>query len=172
MFDPGTSLLKWWRTASPRSRWVAGIGLFSLLATGILIVISGSPATGETYSSPDAGSTTWALLGVFVKLLVVIGLFVGSVIIFRYYSSKRPFRNASRQLEVVETIRLSPRQSLHLIRAGDRLLIVGATDQAISLVSEMVAKLDENDKTAEEIPAAPQKETFQNILASLNSIAK
>jgi flagellar biogenesis protein FliO len=38
---------------------------------------------------------------------------------------------------LLETTRLSPRQALHLIRAGGQMYLIGATDQGVTLLAEV-----------------------------------
>ena len=42
-----------------------------------------------------------------------------------------------RQLGIVETLRLSPKQVLHLVRVGNRQLLLGASDGQVALLAEL-----------------------------------
>lgn len=44
---------------------------------------------------------------------------------------------SDRQLSVIETMRLSPKQVLHLVRVGDRQLLLGASDGQVALLAEV-----------------------------------
>lgn len=44
---------------------------------------------------------------------------------------------SDRQLSVIETLRLSPKQVLHLVRVGDRQLLLGASDGQVALLAEV-----------------------------------
>ncbi len=40
-------------------------------------------------------------------------------------------------MQVVETVRLSPKQALHLVMVGDQQLLIGATDQNVALLTSV-----------------------------------
>ena len=92
------------------------------------------------------------VLEVFAKLTGVLLLFLGTALLARRWLGLSPDRRM-RRLQVVESIRLAPRQSLHLVRAGDRYFLVGATDGSVALVSTL--EMDEAQSEITE-PAAPQ----------------
>lgn len=172
MTGAGDRLLRWWKSASTQSRWVAGIVLFSLVCTAALLLITDSSTAG---SLSEGGGASLAgdpsplfYLDAFLKLLFVIGLIVGGAVVARHYSGKKIFHNPSRQLEVLETVRLSPRQALLLVRVGERSLLVGATDQGFSLLSDLGKQV----KTEEPVQVLEAPETFQNILESVERDAQ
>jgi flagellar biosynthetic protein FliO len=170
MFRLAESLIRWWKNASLKSRWVAGIFAFSVLATvGLFVIPDSTNATGSSAAYGTASgldSTPWFYLDALIKLIFVIGLIIGCMVIYRHYSKKQPFGKPNRQLEVIETTRLSPRQALHLIRAGEQIFLVGATDQSISLIATLSQNNEEvKDKEVQEIKSAP----FESILASISS---
>lgn len=43
----------------------------------------------------------------------------------------------ARQVSVLESLRLTPRQTLHLIRVGGRVLLIGASDAHLCLLAEI-----------------------------------
>jgi flagellar biosynthetic protein FliO len=164
MPDVGERLLRWWKSASTQARWVAGIVLFSLICTAALMLIADSVAVSGAAgtSSAVADPSPLFYLDAVLKLLFVIGLFIGGAILTRHFSGKKIFNDPSRQLELLETLRLSPRQALHLVRVGERSLLIGATDQSFSLLADM----GQQKKIEEFSPAPEVSETFQVILES------
>jgi flagellar biogenesis protein FliO len=40
-------------------------------------------------------------------------------------------------MQIQETLNLTPKRSLHIVRIGDQTLLIGATDQGINLLSEI-----------------------------------
>ncbi|MBI3762805.1 MAG: FliO/MopB family protein [Chloroflexi bacterium] len=90
----------------------------------------------------DAGA--WNGMGlaldVVVKLGLVLALIYASLYLLRRWQGGA-LASARRQLAVLETARLSPRQSLHLVRVSTnsltRVWLIGATDQAVTLLSEV-----------------------------------
>jgi len=167
MPNPGDRLMRWWKSASTQARWVAGIVLFSLICTAALLLLSdlgaaSLPGTGVESSSAVSDPSPWFYLDAFLKLLFVIGLFIGGAIVARHYSGKKIFRDPSRQLEVLETVRLSPRQALHLVRVGERSILIGATDQSFSLLKD----LGQQEEIEEPSPSLAATEPFQSMLES------
>lgn len=55
---------------------------------------------------------------------------------------------SDRQLSVIETLRLSPKQVLHLVRVGDRQLLLGASDGQVALLAEVGGTLPAADGAA------------------------
>lgn len=138
MFKPTDLLKKWLETSTARQKIFAALLVFSLLATGALFALGGSSSS----STDPLGSTPLYFLGVFVKLVGVLLLIVASAVIFRRWSNFSPAGRRVRHLRLIETIRLSPRQSLHLVSVGDQQLLIGATDQAIALIAPVEGSLD------------------------------
>jgi flagellar biosynthetic protein FliO len=57
--------------------------------------------------------------------------------VFRRWSLPGSKREKKHQMQVVETVRLSPKQAIHLVTVGDRQLLIGATDQNVSLLTSV-----------------------------------
>src|SRR5690606_39073560 len=54
-----------------------------------------------------------------------------------------------RQVTILESTRLSPRQALHLVRVGSQVMLIGATDSSLTLLSEEVELVDAETQPAE-----------------------
>jgi flagellar biosynthetic protein FliO len=159
MFNPTYWLKKWLEASTPRQKLGAALLIFSLLATGALFALGGS--SGST--SGPLGSTPLYFLGVFVKLVGVLLLIVASAVIVRRWSNFSSTGSRVRHLHLIETIRLSPKQSLHLVSVGDRQLLIGATDQAIALITPVESSLDLSPEEAPQ-PALD----FASLLGTFN----
>jgi flagellar biosynthetic protein FliO len=138
MFNPVNLLKKWLETSTPRQKLTAALLVFSLVATGALFALGGSSGT----SGEPLGSTPFYFLGVSVKLVGVLLLIVASAVIFRRWTNISPTGSRVRHLHLLETVRLSPKQSLHLVAIGDQHVLIGATDQSISLITPVESGLD------------------------------
>lgn len=106
-------------------------------------VFAGNGATDGAANAP--GITPPAELGfsaldVLLKLGFVIGLIYVSLYLLRRWSQMSG--KASRQLHVLESLALSPRQTLHLVRVGSQTLLIGATDQALASLGTVELPLD------------------------------
>jgi flagellar biosynthetic protein FliO len=124
---------KWIKTSSKKQKVFAALLAVSLLVTGILLMADGASNT----SSDPLGSTSFYFVSAFVKLMGVLLLIVGSSIIFRRWFQTGPNGKIVRQMRLLETVRLSPKQALHLIVIGDQKLLIGATDQNVSLIAHV-----------------------------------
>ncbi len=73
-----------------------------------------------------------------VKLLLVIGLVYATLIGIRWLQKfKNPITGGGATIQLLETVGLAPGRSLHLIVVGEKTLLLGSTDQQISLLSEL-----------------------------------
>jgi flagellar biosynthetic protein FliO len=116
-------------------RWGWGLAALALvLWLGSLM--NASPAAAQGAAAYQPPSNTEMTLDMLAKLLLVLGLFYAAV-----YGAKRWRKllpgGQTRHITVLESTPLSPRQALHLVRVGEQVLLVGATDQGLSLLSEV-----------------------------------
>lgn len=138
------SLQKWIKTSSRRKKWFTVLFLISFIATGILLITSGG-ASPNTAVEPDP----FYFAGIIIKLISVLLLIIGGAILLRRWQLKGGFQRKAGQLSIIETIRLSPRQAVHLVRVGDRQVLIGATDQSITVLTPIEARMiDEQPESA------------------------
>lgn len=79
------------------------------------------------------GIGDWINLG--LRLALVVGVIWAAVHAMRWYvrrMNRGTGRNGLRALEVLETHALGPNRTLHLVRVGDRAVLVGATQERIT----------------------------------------
>lgn len=115
--------------ADPRLKWGA-IGVGALGGFGLMLY-------AVTDSASDAGSAD-SLAALAAQMLAKTALVLG--LLFLTLAGLKRWQTGSartRQLSVVESLRLSPRQALHLVRVGGRYLLVGASDAQVSLLTEV-----------------------------------
>lgn len=144
---------KWMSWFKSRPRWLQitlVIGLSVLLVVGIW---ANSTTFQSKSSAEEVDSSSW-MLTVFLSFVLVILLIVGLGIVARRWMSGAP-RGNNRQMQVVETLILNPKRSLHIVQVGEQLLLIGATDQNINLISE----LDSSNPPTGGFPAV-----FQNAI--------
>jgi flagellar biosynthetic protein FliO len=124
-----STLRQWFEGLTARQKIFVALLAFSLIATLILLV-------GDSSVSSDPLDTTpFYFFSAFIKLIVVVLLIFGAAAIFRRWIQPGAGIQSNRQMRLVETIRLSPRQALHLVSVGGQTLLIGATDQNVSLIS-------------------------------------
>ena len=153
---------KWFETSGRKQKLTAGLFTFSLLSTLVLFMLNG---TSKTTDDP-LGSSPLYFMGVFIKLGGVLLLIVACSSLFRRWLQPGFQGKAIRRMRLLETVRLSPKQAIHLISIGDQQLLIGATDQNVSLLSQIEADLH----TAEiESPTPQPALDFGSLLQSFNS---
>jgi len=162
MFDPIIGIQKWFKTSTPKTKLFAALLVISLLATGIFLIMSGA----TDISTDPMSSAPLYLAGVFVKLIGVLLLIVASAVLFRRWMHLGPQAGAIRQLRLLETVRLSPKQTLYLVAVGDQQLLIGATDQNISLL----APVEDSFTATPASETLPQQSLdFGSLVQSINS---
>ncbi len=101
------------------------------------------------------------LLRVFSVLCVVIALILIVTLLLKKFGTRTPLFAGSSLGAVLGKIHLSPRASLHFVRTGGRVLVVGVTQNDISLVSEFDAAAFEGEIALEEGTAASAPEPWR-----------
>jgi flagellar biogenesis protein FliO len=70
-------------------------------------------------------------------------------------------------MAVVESLRLSNRQSIHLVKVAGKKVLIGATDQSITLLSEVDLEADSDTVTIENFAVEPAPSSFGTLLNSI-----
>jgi flagellar biosynthetic protein FliO len=159
---PNEQFYRWLKKFSAFPKWLQGLiilGIMAFLTLGFFLISSGGPTTPA--QDPFANSTALAL-DVFLKLIIVVALIYLAAIFLRRWKGGKSF-GMPRQMELKETIHLTPKRALHLVNIQGRMFMIGSTDQAVNLISEitppeMVELISEENN----LPA----NEFQNLLAS------
>ncbi len=93
-------------------------------------------------SDSSSGSPLWRMLG---SLAVVIVLIVAGWIVFRRHMGGRMGSPPRRQVTLLESTRVGPRQSMLLVQAGSRKYLLAATAERITLVADVTEACAKND---------------------------
>jgi flagellar biosynthetic protein FliO len=127
-------------------RWAWPVALLAVLALPVIVTALGTGgdpvSAGNPGQSAMAGgwvSSTSLAAGVLFKFGLVIALLYTSLYLLRRWRGEA-LAGSNRQLAVLETTHLSPRQALHLVRAGDQVLLIGATDQNLTFLAHVEAR--------------------------------
>ncbi len=124
------------------------VGLVFVFALWITGTSQWQTAGGETTVGGDVIPNTTALyINVFLKTVVVIALIYGAFALYRNFSGNIVSIKEKR-MRVVESTQLSPRRTLYLVKVDDRQFLVGGTDQALNLLTE----IDGSDEAFETAP--------------------
>jgi flagellar biosynthetic protein FliO len=157
--------LKWWQ-ALPRWAQVSVLVLTGGLFVLGLVLNSSAPvepavAAASTASEPASMTGLW--LEAAGKLGAVLALIAGGALVLKHWQ-RSPWHKAARQISVVETVHLAPRRAIHLVRVGGQHLLVGATDQSITLLSEIEVDPQPEGEPAAFHQALAEARLVENIL--------
>lgn len=135
-------MIKRWYQALPRSgRWAvwafAGVaGGFTLLLAGLNAAAgTANPAAPGSLSAGGTADSAAVIFDVVIKLVVVLLLIYVSAAAYKKWNQRTPLGVPQKMLKIRETTRLSARQALHVVEVNGELLLIGATDQSITLLT-------------------------------------
>jgi flagellar biogenesis protein FliO len=121
--------------------WFVGIVL--LLFVSLIVILTRGGTMGVQAPPTDSGPTDSlrVILDVIVKFGVVLFL------IYVIYQIINKFRKQttgekSNQLTVLESVKLSPQQSLHMVKAHNHIILIGATDHTLTKLSDLDLPLE------------------------------
>lgn len=159
MLDLFHSLQVWLREHKWMSTWIWIVVLFVVLGIGTLMGLPFSrPENSGSSQSPVFGNTG-QLVSVFLKWMAVIGLMYVAFIFLRRWQPGGSSPQV-KQLSVIEKLGISQKQALVIVRVGDRKLLLGATDQSISLITE----IESIDELAADIKLEEPEKGFKSLL--------
>ncbi len=99
--------------------------------------------------SDDAGAGDFFFSMMLMILLVIV---LGAAAIYLSRKVLPRFTQLSgKRVRVVETVHLGPRKALHLLRIGNRQLLIGSTNENITRLADVTDELSEVDLPAEPI---------------------
>ncbi len=150
-------------------KWVWGIVLLVFLAIVVFgFVISASEKSATTANLPGSNmiSTTGLFFNITLKLAVVLLLIYGFTYFLKRWQGTKQGKQ-KKYLSVIESTYLNPRQSIHLVKAGEKLLLLGSTDQSVNCLAELENDVLIQDSAIEVDNSVPVKPDIVNNFAVL-----
>ena len=163
----------------------AGAVVLGLLLLAPAALAADGEGTPLNLSDPDsapaqaAGSASGGLVRTIVGLAVVIGVIYGLYWILKQVKKSREDVATGSALHTIATLPLGPNRSLHLVRAGHEIVLVGAGEHGVTPIrtyGEQEARalgllMDEHDAepTTETALAVRSPRTFGGLLDQLRS---
>jgi flagellar biosynthetic protein FliO len=148
----------------PRWRMPAlwtGVAL-ALAAAGWLLPAAAPGASAASSPVSATLENVSLVISIVLKLGFVLLLVYGCLWLLRRWQGTVG-RSQERRLALLESLRLSPKQALHVIRAGDQVLLIGATDQSLTVLAQVHELAAE---TAADPAGAPVPESgFSQLLS-------
>ena len=130
-------LEKWVRKVKTLQRQTQ---LLLLLLLGAAIIV-----TVGLFQSPSTSEQSDSIPGLFVNIGLKLGVVILLIYITAFIINKLGIGSLTptkqRQLQILETLPLSSKRSLYLIKAGKQSLLIGATDQSVTLIAELEPEL-------------------------------
>lgn len=115
-----------------------------LLLLTFIIVLLGSfqvlaqPNQGYLdYNNPEPAKPPnlfWELIKVVFSLAIVLGV---AYLIFQFLSKRSPLFTRGQFITIIENTFIAPNKSISIVEVGNRFLIVGVTEQNITLLTEI-----------------------------------
>jgi flagellar biogenesis protein FliO len=106
-----------------------------------------------------SGLSVGSALSTVFKLLIVLGLAYITVLGLKWLSSKKvPLPQNTRDLKLMETLRLSPSNTLHVVNTRGKSFLVGCTSGQLSILTEL-------DPAEDTVPAENSGSGFAEYLA-------
>jgi flagellar protein FliO/FliZ len=115
--------------------------------------VTGGSSSGTDSGSTGVSSTSGAVARTIVGLAIVLAVVYGLYWLLKSTAKSRAAQSDER-IAVVATTTLAPNRALHLIRSGDELILIGATEQSVTPIR--VYSADEARAMDIELAAAAQ----------------
>jgi flagellar biosynthetic protein FliO len=132
-----SSLISSLREKGGMTIWIWIVILLVVLGIGTIMGMPYQNIDGAAVNSGVATmGSTGHLISVFLKWMAVIGLMYIAFIFLKRWQFGG-ISNRVKQLTVIERLSLSQKQAILLVRVGNRQLLLGATDQNITLITEL-----------------------------------
>ena len=95
-----------------------------------------------------------------IIVLILMYLFLG--LLRKWQFGKRG--SNKKRLRIIESVRVTPRQAMLLIKVDQREFLLGSTDQALSLITEVDPVEETEMKAVEDTPQTTGLANFSTIL--------
>jgi flagellar biosynthetic protein FliO len=135
--------------------------VMAALVSSALVVCSARPTTEESekpsadnwssqfannrnLSEQSGANFAWEFLKTMLAVLLVVVLGVAAIYISKKLGAKIS-NLPGKEIRITETVHLGPRKAVHLLRIGNRQLLIGSTNESITMLAEVTsaAKGDE-----------------------------
>ena len=122
-----------WAAAHDTSAKTAQAPAFHKDTTPLPAGVTGTSSGSDSGSSGSVGvsSTSGAVARTIVGLAIVLAVVYGLYWLLKSTAKSRAAQSDER-IAVVATTTLAPNRALHLIRSGDELILIGATEQSVT----------------------------------------
>ncbi len=134
-------------------------------AVGDSLSAAAQPAPGDPVGSGVAAISIFKMI--LALAVVIIAIYGGIYLLKRLTSRKHSSRSGTSLLEVLETAYIDPKKSLSLVRVANKSVLIGVTDNQISVLTELDPQL--TTTALESAAHKAQTESFGQLLRSASS---
>ena len=132
------------------------VGVIVILGVAMFLLLpQSSPSTGDV---SYINSTGFAF-SVFLKLGVVVLVMAGRATIIRRMQVKGQ-ATTTKQINLIETIHLSPHRTLYLVNVENQKILIGATDQSMTTLYQ----LSNSENSIENNKPLEKAQNFSDLL--------
>lgn len=155
-------------------RWLGrGLGRAAAVAAGALALLPGTASAADAVggSVPGYGVLDW--LNLAIRLALVVAVIWGAIGALRWYMQRLHGSGPGSRgvVHVLETRPLGPNRALYLVHIGGRVVLLGATPERISRLSE-VDDADEVASMIAIIEAGNEARTLPGLLGGVVPVAQ
>ncbi|MFH1278426.1 MAG: flagellar biosynthetic protein FliO [Candidatus Eisenbacteria bacterium] len=124
----------------------------------------GAPALAG--GGPDVGGLAAKVV---LSLVLIVVLILGASYAVRFFDGRGPAGPRAGKVRVLDRCFLAPKRALYTVRMGDRVVVVGVTDQTITPVLEFSEEEGEKLYPEPPPPAMEESATFAGVLKGLTA---
>ena len=127
------------------------------MQTEVLSRLWGSIALAQTAGNVADSAAQSDFIGAFVRMVAVLACVIGLLLVVaaalkKFSLLQRPLLGARRSIRILETAYLGPKQSLALVQAGRDVLLIGLTQQTITLLTKIDRANVSSDTESDVLP--------------------
>lgn len=100
------------------------------------------------------------------KTALVLLLMYGVLLLIKRFSGQKLSRRPGARIELLSTAALGPGRSVHLLTAGGKVLLIGATGQQVSLLAELDPTAVEADEA--EVVSEPWSASIPGVVTGFS----
>jgi flagellar protein FliO/FliZ len=148
---------------------IFSLGLISLLYSGKAIAQTIYPAADSLSGSVSYGPS---MVGVVMKLLLSMVLIVGLIYLSMHFLKKLNTRSAKGEVlgdfvKVLNRTFIAPKQSLLVVKMGEKYAILGVTENNINMISEVSPEEIEKLKNVNRTGDGSSRQKFTDIFKGM-----
>ena len=124
-----------------------------------------SPDATAAAGEPFEGTAMPSIVKMISALMVVLVCIYVALYLLKRLAGRRAGANGGNgALEVLETSYVAPKKTVSLVRVADKAVLIGVTDNGISMLTELDAQ--QTEALLAEKSATPSSDSFRKILGS------